>query len=538
MTQPYRRYRAPRVDNAALVEPDWSGLLEAIDLQHTAPPRSDVAFFGEPLQRVAVEARGDLIEAAERFTSQYADLAKRADPRGPIVLSGHQPELFHNGVWFKNWALARLGRDTGAAAVHLLIDSDLCREPSVRVPAGPYEAPRGEAIDYDALAASVPHEERPIVDRERFGSFAQRVASSVAPWIERPLALDVWRDATEAADAGQPLGEALSRARHRFERGEGSPSLELPISQICDTRPFRLFLLELIGRAERTRKAYNAALDEYRQAHRVRSAAQPLPDLQADGDRVETPFWVWRTDDPTRRPLFVTHRDGELLLDNGATGAAAWSAAIDAPEGEGVELALARLGSLRERGVKLRSRALMTTLYGRLVLSDLFLHGIGGAKYDEVTDHMAERLFGSPPPPHAVLTATLRLPLGLEATDADEPRRLTQERRELRYHPERALGPAAKGLPERAAALLAKKRRWIAEGAEGAELAERHRDIEAANAALRPFVEGRAEEIDRGLQSLAERRVTDALLRSREHAFVLFSADDIRRRLLPLAGWR
>ena len=45
-----------------------------------------------------------------------------------------------------------------------------------------------------------------------------------------------------------------------------------------------------------------------------------------------------------------------------------------------------RLAELSSRGIKLRTRALTTTLFARLVLSDMFLHGIGGAKYDQVTD--------------------------------------------------------------------------------------------------------------------------------------------------------
>ena len=36
------------------------------------------------------------------------------DPQGLIFLAGHQPELFHPGVWFKNFALGALARRHGA----------------------------------------------------------------------------------------------------------------------------------------------------------------------------------------------------------------------------------------------------------------------------------------------------------------------------------------------------------------------------------------------------------------------------------------
>ena len=73
--------------------------------------------------------------------------------------------------------------------------------------------------------------------------------------------------------------------------------------------------------------------------------------------------------------------------------------------------AVEQLRQLRRRGVKLRSRALITTLWARLVLGDLFLHGIGGAKYDQVTHLLIERFFGLPAPGILVLSATLHLPI-------------------------------------------------------------------------------------------------------------------------------
>ena len=48
-------------------------------------------------------------------------------------------------------------------------------------------------------------------------------------------------------------------------------------------------------------------------------------------------------------------------------------------------------------------------MYARLVLSDLFLHGIGGAKYDQLTDLIIARFFGLQPPGFVTLSATVLL---------------------------------------------------------------------------------------------------------------------------------
>ncbi len=66
---------------------------------------------------------------------------------------------------------------------------------------------------------------------------------------------------------------------------------------------------------------------------------------------------------------------------------------------------------LEARGIKVRSRALTTTLYARLFLADLFVHGIGGGKYDELTDELIQGFFECEPPIYLVFSATRWLPL-------------------------------------------------------------------------------------------------------------------------------
>ena len=46
--------------------------------------------------------------------------------------------------------------------------------------------------------------------------------------------------------------------------------------------------------------------------------------------------------------------------------------------------AVEALGDLPGLGIRLRTRALTTTMYARFLIGDLFVHGIGGAKYDEL----------------------------------------------------------------------------------------------------------------------------------------------------------
>ncbi len=94
---------------------------------------------------------------------------------------------------------------------------------------------------------------------------------------------------------------------------------------------------------------------------------------------------------------------------------------------------------LEASGYKIRSRALTTTLFARLMLADLFVHGIGGGKYDELTDELIRRFFGLEPPAFVVLSGTLWLPLPGFAVSAEDRQRLGSKLRGLRFNPQRYL---------------------------------------------------------------------------------------------------
>ena len=52
--------------------------------------------------------------AARRWTAAYRNVPRRSRPirSGLIYLAGHQPQMFHPGVWFKNFALGELAGGT------------------------------------------------------------------------------------------------------------------------------------------------------------------------------------------------------------------------------------------------------------------------------------------------------------------------------------------------------------------------------------------------------------------------------------------
>src|SRR3989442_12865445 len=89
-------------------------------------------------------------------------------------------------------------------------------------------------------------------------------------------------------------------------------------------------------------------------------------------------------------------------------------------------------------GLAIRPRALTLTAFTRLCLADLFVHGVGGGRYDRVTDAVIREYFGLEPPAYAVTTATMHLPL--QGYDAGEERQAVRPRLpEIQPNPHRGV---------------------------------------------------------------------------------------------------
>ncbi len=394
--------RAPSQDGGVLIQPPLEHCAALLAHNRAVAARHDAyELGGRSLGALRAQARAALLADARAYTAAYRELPTPA-AGDTLLLAGHQPELFHPGVWAKNFVLGGLARRFGGTAVNLIIDNDTARVPGVRLPTGTADRPSVQFLPLDGPAPELPYEQRPIVDRDVFRAFGPRTCRLLAALVPEALVCHFWPVAVQRGEATGNLGAAVSQARHAWEGRWGLHTLELPWSRVCDSRPFRWFAAHLLAHLPRFWDVHNAALDEYRLVHRLRSATHPVPALAADGPWLEAPLWIWRSDDPQRRRLFARHADDHLYL----TDRSAWQARIPCTPDGPLDRTVDALASLAAGGVKIRSRALTTTLYARLVLGDLFVHGIGGAKYDELTDALWRRFFGLTPLAFLTVSAT------------------------------------------------------------------------------------------------------------------------------------
>ncbi len=278
----------------------------------------------------------------------------------------------------------------------------------------------------------------------------------------------------------------------------------------------------MIDDAERFRRVYNDAADHYRAWHGIRSFAHPVPNLGRDGDWIELPLWVYGNDHPVRRPVWIRRHAGQIeLSDRRGDGSGQPSIFLPAADRDAAAEVLAGAASPE---FKLRPRALMTTMFARLLLSDLFLHGIGGGKYDQLADRIICHFFHITPPALQVVSATVRLPG--QDRDPERPRAMqTLQRRirDTRYHGEQWVD----GSNHENQRLTQQKRELLQTIPPQGERAAWHREISNINRALSRKLQSQRQEMQAELQRLRLEASEEQVLASRELSFCLYPLDEL-----------
>ena len=469
----------------------------------------DVEIAGQSVRELQQSARSELIALATEYTSRYRDIDSSTWSADSIVMSGHQPKLFHPGVWFKNFTISELGRSHGCTPINLIVDNDLCGLPAVSVPVKRGSGYGFKSLHFDGPGDNIPFEMRSVVDPDLFNSFGQRALAAIRPIVDNPLVERMWNRCKEMAKSESMLGPILAAARHGLESEFGWQTLELPLSQSSATRAFASFTSEIVQRIPEFQQAYNQSLAEYREVYRIRSRAHPVPPLTSKDGWLEAPFWIYSCRDPQRRRLFVRSSAKQTELSNGND----WQLATNS------DSLVDTLFRLAASGVCLRPRALTNTMYARLVCCDLFVHGIGGAKYDELTDAICARFFGVAPPPFMTLTATLRLPGQENQVEWPDLTRVKSQLRELQFHPEKHLA-APESANDRE--LATAKRNLLAEKETCTDQREWRSRLVELNGLISARTESLKTKLTDELQSLKKSLADAAVIGSREIPFCFF----------------
>ena len=537
-----RTFRVPQEHGKLLIHPAFEelGPLLRENTRHQQAGEA-LMFAGRDWQQRAREARHQLVDSALKYSQRYRpdDSLPRIEEHAPIILSGHQPTLVHPGVWFKNFLISRMAEAEGAIAINLLIDNDTVDNGSIQAPSGDPQSPRLLTVPFAQCDEPVPYEQWLVEDRQQLLSFADRVAEAGGAWLERPLVHDLWKHVVEGLEETDNLGQLLARGRHRLEADLGLRTLELPFSETCRFPAFTLFSALLIEKAGQFRDIHNDSLLEYRKARRIRSRSHPFAELAMEDSWLEIPFWLWTASDPRRRRAFArVESQGVTISDRGK-----------------IQLSLPRLAAYNEQevvtamesaeqeGIRFRPRALVTTMYSRLLLSDIFVHGVGGARYDQLPDVIIERFLGVPAPRYVVASATFQLPLPLPPVSAEQVKQARQQLRDSEFSPDVFLATLLEdkqvsdtGEIEQIRSLIDDKQRHVRQQVDPQDRPAWHEHLQQINEQLARHAAPYSGQLREHAVHLEQQFKLKAALCSRDLSFCLFSRENLFPPLLEFVG--
>lgn len=451
---------------------------------------------------------------------------------GPVIVTGHQPEFIHAGVWAKHVVASALAKAMGSKAVNLVVDSDAPGSTTLAVPDVRGDGLQWRQVSYASLASGVSHDaigRMNASDVRRLtgvieGLMGDRYASSNMP---------AYFEAVLKAEGAVDWVDQMVLARQAVERGLGVEMHECRVGRVWGMP----LLADMMLNAERFAAVHNGALADYRGRYGERSPSRPVPDLVTEGGRVELPVWVYKIGEARRR-LFVSDDGGQVVLfaDDEAIGV------LERDELSTWESAEAVLAGID--GFVFRPRALSLTLWARVFVGDLFIHGIGGAKYDRVTDDIVRRYFGVEPPEMACVSATMWFDGNGEQGNTDGVRLAERRVRDVRWNPQRYVDVSGQ-----AAELVVERGRLVANS-------ERLRDERSRDRAARRDVFRRIRQVNERLvemgqdvladaeQNWAEARAAAVIERARTHREFFFamldrsSLEELRDRLTQSAVFR
>lgn len=321
----------------------------------------------------AAAAWPDLARAWKAPAEAAAFRAELGLGEGLVVMSGHQAEVWHAGILTKLFALREAAASLGARSAWVVVDQD-ANEPGVvryptRTASGQLETALWRISATDATATDTPIAARPAFTAAELEPNWGRQPAATGP---AACGLGAIRDALLDAAGEATLAGQLTRATRALLRRTGDADVWFNATAIARTGLFADLLARMAADPAACVRAYNAAAAGH--------AGAGISQLSES--KLELPLWRIR------------------------------------PGAARGRVTAGMLGQVPP--AELAPRALLMTGMLRRAACDLFVHGLGGGRYDVVAEEWLRSWLGWELAPAVVATGTLLARLEEEPPPAPE----------------------------------------------------------------------------------------------------------------------
>ena len=376
--------------------------------------------------------RDELLSLAGDFTRNV--LNQPGSARGPhtVIATGHQAGWHHCGIWVKDVVTAKCAAALSGTGIHLIVDHDssdtslylFCRDAQERHPLG--------KLEIEANPETLPLELR----KSPGIAHIKRFLKTVTQTHPGSFCGTIWSQFIEADGRCIPTFDNIANLITYFTAALNTAlnleMLYLPVSLLSQSSAFVNFAAGIMAEAPRFARNYNDAIKEQIEQVGI-SPRQTLCPLMADmlTGTFDLPFWLL-CPDGTRTTLRLRQNDAfRLVLYNDTISIGD----IDTTDVRNAAGQLQQI--LSSCNCRLRPKAVTLTLFARVFLADWFIHGVGGARYEYITDCLIRTFFGIHALAFGVATMTAALPLPNPAsTELSTRSACSRQLRILRYNPE------------------------------------------------------------------------------------------------------
>ncbi len=365
---------------------------------HTDPPLSNWT-----IARRDTDTRAELFDLLQRNADRGFGSAVTQTADAPVISTGHQAALWHPGILAKDIAAIVGAERHGAQAVHIVVDHDDNDPLALDLPARQGDRLNVHTVDWPFKGNVLPNASTPALDADAVIDALKSTRDNLGDTLTvdlQPL-IEAWRDLPSCESLAQQVACVLTRLRRPII----DPPAVLLTSQLVELPAFGQWVQRMCDDARACVEAYNEA-----------TRANPdagVPPLRVEPNRVELPLWSI-TAGQSRRRVWCDLTAKQLTDDqnNPFPPVACGLAQTDSP--------------IAPDTPRIVPRALTLSAFMRDQLSDLFIHGRGGAVYDRATDAWWSNWRGDEPlAPSATVSADVKLPFDVPVADAAELRRAT-----------------------------------------------------------------------------------------------------------------
>jgi len=310
-----------------------------------------------------------------------------------VVAAGHQAWLWHPGILAKNLAVSAAARRFDAVAVHIVVDHDAHEATRLALPVVQGDRLLVHEVSLDDDDPQVPTGCRPPADVQRVVGVLHDAIRQLGPTLAVDLQPII--DAYEQLGQHRTLAEQTAAVVEHLSLPYTGPMAWMFSSSLGQFARYNQLIERMVSEADSCVESYNRAVNEH-------PGAGVAP-LLVERQRVELPLWLLEWQRPRRR-VFADLTGSKPALVSG--------------DGRSID-----------RQAILAPKALLLTTVMRALVCDFFIHGQGGAVYDQVTERWCRDWLDRELSPRATVSADVLL-----SFDVPMAQRMDLERALWRCH--------------------------------------------------------------------------------------------------------